>query len=188
MATKKTNGNAANAHLLPRALADDADAVLHGSGASVMKDGGFDSQLEEFETQTWMSHDPMTEALVKAKADNPGNAFRFLSDRVCARNGMRGFKPVVAKNGDPVNVAGLKLGFMPQRLADIRTASFRDEYREQMETAASSYAETQDRMIRAAGAVENFGTLKPGSVIDDSTNPGQSASIGLTRMRGGQPA
>jgi hypothetical protein len=177
-------------HLMNSAINDEAfrKARPYGSGASVTRDGGFDKQLEQFETQTWMSHDPMSEALAAAKAENPGHAFRFLSDRVCQRNGMRGFKPVIAKNGDPVSVAGLKLAYMPQEYADQRTAHYRDEYREQMENAANSYQETQDRMIAQAGAVESFGTLKPGSVIDDSTNPGSSASIGLTRMRGGHKA
>ncbi len=191
MASKRTaNGKAiasANEHLIPSSLTDEGreDAVLYGSGVSVTRDGGFDSQLEEFETQTWMSHDPMSETLAKAKAQNPGHSFRFLSDRVCQRNGMRGFKPVTGKNGDPVSVAGLKLGYMPTEYADRRTAHYRDEYRDQMENAVNSYSETQDRMIQQAGAVESFGTLKPGSVIDDSSNPGSTASIGLTRMRGG---
>lgn len=178
-------------HLIPSSLTDQGleDAEEYGSGAAVTRDGGFDAGLEKFEAQLWDAHDPMSEKLREFKERHPDQAFRFLSDRVVDRRGMRGFKPVIDKDGDPVSVAGMKLARMPQQHADRRNAHYADQYREEMSQAVDAYQESQDRTIRDAGALgEGFAPLAPGSRVTDTGDPDSTASIGLTRRRGARAA
>ena len=56
-----------------------------------------------------------------------------------------------------------------------------------MDAAVDQYTEANDRMIRESGDVGSFSTLKRGATVTDTDDPSASASIGLTRRRGGQP-
>lgn len=148
-------------------------------------------------TETWESPDPVKD-VVKQHVP-PGMRPKLLSDPVVNVRGMRGWKPVIGKNGDPVKVGTMVLAVMPEERAQKRNEHYRGLAKDALVEATESLQEKHDRLLSDS---RRFGMdirpLRPGELVGGSTAEGygqtsragavldapQGASIGLRSTRG----
>ncbi len=142
----------------------------------------FDKMIEQraAATEPWESPEVMrdlTEAHVK-----PGMRAKFLSPRVCETRGMRGYEVVKHDNGDPVKMANMILGVMPEEKAQQRNEHYRQLGEEQLRENVEKTTEEQERLISEAGAVD-LAPLASGETIRDRDSQ-RVATAGLRSVRG----
>jgi hypothetical protein len=118
-------------HLLAGTLSDEAIAErekLPKARVQVLReplDKAFEERRDfrENESEPWMAPDPMGDI---AKEHCPvGHKPRFLSDNTVTRRGMRGWKPVIGTDGQPVKVGNMTLASMPIERAEKRNEFYR---------------------------------------------------------------
>lgn len=147
--------------------------------------------------ETWESPDPVKD--VVAQYVPPGMRPKLLSDPVVNVRGMRGWKPVIGKHGDPVKVGTMVLAVMPEERARKRNEHYRDLAKDALVEATEGFAEKHDRLLSDS---RRFGMdirpLRPGELVGGSTAEGydqrsqagevldapRGASIGLRSTRG----
>jgi hypothetical protein len=83
----------------------------------------------------------------------PGQAYKFLSQRCMDVLGMRGYTLVKASNGDPVKAGTLFMASIPQHVADARRIQFARESEEEVRAQEAQYMDAADRFVRGAGRV-----------------------------------
>jgi|GEM_PF-2422276 len=79
----------------------------------------------------------------------PGMAYRFLDDRTCKDQGLRGYEILKDKNGNEVRVGTLRLGVIPQEVANYRF------------TQQKIVNEAPMKELRAAAKKKQMGDDKP---------------------------
>ena len=140
-------------HLLAGTLSDEAIAErdkLPKARVQVLReplDKAFQERRDfrEFESEPWMAPDPMGDV---AKEHCPvGHKPRFLSDSTVTRRGMRGWKPVIGSDGQPVKVGNMTLASMP---AD-RAARRNEFYRRKGDDKIEEIYNTQVEQISQSG-------------------------------------
>jgi hypothetical protein len=123
---------------------------------------------------------PMEEAV--QMYGTPGMRAKFLSERCIGVLGLRGYRIVKDKNGDPVKVGTLIMGEIPIRMAEARQRHYAEESENQVAEAEAAYQETSERAIRDGHGSRGF------SVLDNSTvtpNAAEKESLlGQTRETG----
>lgn len=122
--------------------------------------------------------DPMKE-IVEAHV-KPGFRGRFLAPRVIEKRGLRGFEVVKGANGDPVRLANMVLGVMPEEKARQRNKYYQNLGQEQLRDAEEQMLEGQERL---SSAVERVRPLAAGETLQDHKTH-QVARIGLRTTRG----
>jgi hypothetical protein len=91
------------------------------------------------EAEPWMAPDPMGE--MAAAHCPPGHKPRFLSSAKVQREGLRGWKPVIGENGDPVRLGNMTLASMPIEKAEARNAFYRGKDAEKISTIYQNQVE-----------------------------------------------
>jgi hypothetical protein len=182
------------AHLIDFKMTDQgiAEARAHDAAMPVKASGirfnsKFDRDLErKAGAEVWDSFDPLREAVDGVR--EPGMNYRFLSDRAVKRRGRRGWEPVIGENGDPVKVADMVLGRMPEEKAEQRNAHYREVGNERLRDAGEQYELDQAKAIRDA-KVRGFAPLRAGeTVADNHDHPGMVIETGVRTQRGVQTA
>lgn len=114
-------------------------------------DGPFEKSLQkrkddvlERGMDTFDATNPMQEVLDANQ--RPGFRRKFLADEVVKRKGLRGWQPVVGKNGEPVTLGTLKLAEMPEAKAVNRNKHFK-------ELADVRLEQVQKEYVKEAGAL-----------------------------------
>jgi hypothetical protein len=81
----------------------------------------------------------------------PGERPRFLSDTVVKEKGLRGWRPKIGPNGEPIKVGNLTLATMPEERAQKRDAYYRNLRESRAQMVQETFQEQQDRLQHAAG-------------------------------------
>lgn len=186
-------------HLIDYHMTDEGIAELNANRAEpsgiTMGAGEWDKNMQRRSdladsdgavSQVWDAADPSLEAV--AKFGKPGMAHRLLSDVVVRKKGLRGWKPVVAPNGDTVKVGNMTLGAMPEADKNRRNAHYAGVAADAMKDTEAQIQETQDKLIRATGSDSDVRVLRHGERVTDSRNPDAGVEIGVSRSRGNQAA
>jgi hypothetical protein len=105
---------------------------------------------------------PMEEAV--QMYGTPGMRAKFLSERCIGVLGMRGYKIVMDRQGDPVKVGTLIMGEIPERMAEARQRHFADMSDRDVADAAKQFEDHASRAIRDSGA-GGFSVLGQGERI-----------------------
>jgi hypothetical protein len=135
--------------------------------------------LENFE-----GPDAQKEGITRV-AHPEGKAFRYLSDKVIDRRGMRGWEFEEDSKGRRITVGGMALASMPKAKAQQRNAYYRGLSNEALQHAEENMQERMERTIRDAGVHgQGFAPLRSGELVHDHLNPDQAASIGVVSTRG----
>lgn len=156
-----------------------------------MKADAWDRQLEarndacDGKLNPWEAPDPLAETV--ALHAQPGMRYRFLSERVIKRRGMRHWEPVLDANGQMIKVGDVFLARMPEERAISRNNHYQRESSELVTAIQESHDEKVERISREA---RNLGlrVLKPGEVVTDSSFPAHKTAIGVSVTRGAVPA
>ena len=90
--------------------------------------------------EAWEASDPMKELLDKYK--RPGFRNRFLGDLTVKNRGMRGWKPVIGENGDPVKLGNLFMSEMPEEKAKQRNKHYQELGNRRLEQVQKEYVES----------------------------------------------
>ena len=177
------------AHAIPFAYTDQglaekaakADPTSHHVRVTA---DAFDKAIEARAdaVEPWEMPDPMKE-LTDAYVEQ-GMRPKFLSPRVCETRGMRGFEVVKKPNGDPVKLANMVLGVMPEEKARQRNEHYRRQGEDQLREATEKTTEEQERLISAANAA-GVSLLPAGEMIRDHESR-RVATTGLRSVRGNE--
>lgn len=100
------------------------------------------------ETMPWECADPQRDIVEKHVP--PGFAARFLSDRIVDKLGLRGWKPVIGKDGRPVKMASQTLAIMPAEKAKQRSEHYRKQAAAAEQHSVDQFTEGQDRLVHEA--------------------------------------
>jgi hypothetical protein len=129
------------------------------------------------ELEPWESPDPMKE-LADAHV-GPGMRPGFLSPRVIARQGMRGYKAVIV-DGEPVKLGDMILGEIPEEKAAGRQEHYRRIGQDRLTEMHETFQEGQEQIMRTAGRSRS---AKRGSEDDSGLQEvrGNAADEGILR-------
>jgi hypothetical protein len=142
----------------------------------------WDAQLDGLEN--FESPDAHKEGILRV-ARPEGKSFRYLSDKVIEKRGMRGWEFEEDAQGKRIVVGGLALASMPERRAEKRNAHYREQGNAALREAHEHMTERMERTIQDAGIHgQGFSPLQSGDVVHDRLNPEQAASIGVAHTRG----
>jgi hypothetical protein len=122
------------------------------------------------------SLDPLKEVL--APYQEPGYAYKFLSDMCVRHLGMRGYEVVKDKNGDPVKYADLTVGRIPQRIADARRKKYVAESDERVKSMPAKYGDAVSELEREAKDL-GMTVLGPGEARGNFVNDDTGARINI---------
>jgi hypothetical protein len=135
--------------------------------------------------EIWEDENPLAAAVTRATGGQPnGFAHKLLSDRVIQRKGMRKYE--IAKDPvthEPIRVANMVLGRMPETLKDKRNRYYQRESERLLDSVEQNYATDQDKSIRAAGS-EGVSVLRSGEGLRDHRDPDrviESTGVRFTR-------
>jgi hypothetical protein len=70
---------------------------------------------------------------------------------VVKEKGLRGWRPKIGPNGDPIKVGNLTLATMPESRAQKRDAFYRDLRESKAKAIQETFQEQQDRLEHAVG-------------------------------------
>ena len=184
------------AHQVPYNLTDqgiaDANAAPQKVArvSRVVRDAAFERKLERMQREVEIGADPFAEVIEDLRTEtdthiaDTDHQFRFLSDRVVKRRGMRNWNVVKDDKGDPIKVADLTLAAMPKEIAELRTEKYRQAGVERFENARATLVASQERLIAESGA-SGLSPLRNSDNLTDYDNPDRTATVGVTRQRGG---
>lgn len=122
--------------------------------------------------------DPMKE-IVEAHV-KPGFRGRFLAPRVIEKRGLRGYEIVKNDKGDPIRLANMVLGVMPEEKARRRNKYYQQQGEDRLRKATEQFQEGQERL---SSATEGVRPLVAGETVQDHQTH-QVAQIGLRSSRG----
>lgn len=170
--------------------------------AARITDSHFDKQVQRFgdglasDMEPWEAPDPMKE--LADKYVRPGFRPKFLSQKnLNGVRGARGFVPVLKENGDPVKLANMILGEMPEERAKKRNEHYREQARMQMKRHTEAQQEQAERTARDSGG--HMRPLKSSDTVGSRIGVGSAeggfdvqghptAEIGLRTYRGNSQA
>lgn len=143
------------------------------TGAKVVADK-WDKQMQaradacEGKLETWESPDPMREIVNAHPA--PGMRRRFLSDSRIKRAGMRGWKPVTGKNGEPVKLGDrMILAEMSEEKAQQRNRHYQEQGNAVVRDIEQSHQHAVEKLIRQADKL-GLKVLKPGEIVSGASS------------------
>jgi hypothetical protein len=174
-------------HLIPYEATDQGRVEVNAgkteARAQVLRDP-VDNKIAAFGDESlepWQSPNPMKE-LADAHV-GPGMRARFLSQRKCERDGMRGWKPVInPATGEPVKLGHMILGEMPEAKAIARNKHYEEQGAEDLREIYDEFNEKQTKLMRDAG-IRDMGPLRPGELVEDDRTH-EVDQIGLQQSRG----
>lgn len=155
-------------HLLASAYTDEGLAEKDArpkAKSSVVRDA-FDKVIQErrdFRVESnepWMAPDPMGQLVDEYCPE--GHRPRFLSDAKVAKEGRRGWQPVISESGEPVKLGNMTLASMPIERAQKRNAFYAGKdaeriqhiYDTQREQIHQSGLRTVDTSQRGGGGLQ----------------------------------
>jgi hypothetical protein len=89
--------------------------------------------------ETWEAADPFRETAERHV--QAGHRPRLLSPAKVEKEGLRGWKPVVSENGDPVKVGNMILASMPEQRAEARERHYAGKTRVAVQKVHDKYRE-----------------------------------------------
>jgi hypothetical protein len=151
-------------------------------------DKTIDQRGSDDEEDYLLARDPMMDAVNRVR--EPGTAYKFLNDRVCAEIGTEGYETVLDERGEKVRVGEMFLGKIPQRIADRRLKHAADMSEQQVRESEDTFVQGVDKLKREAAGM-GLRVLDPGELMRASATEnegylGQERGAGLRVTRGSE--
>lgn len=148
-------------------------------------DKTIDQRGSDDEADYLLARDPMMDAVNRVR--EPGTAYKFLNDRVCAEIGTEGYETVLER-GEKVRVGEMFLGKIPQRIADRRLAHAAEMSEQLVRESADTFEQGVDKLKREAAGM-GLRVLDPGELMHANATEnreyfGQARGAGLKITRG----
>lgn len=115
------------------------------------QDKQFDRFADADAVQVWEGGVGNPLDMVAKQHCGPDERPRFLADTVVKEKGLRGWRPKIGPNGEPIKVGNLTLASMPEERAQKRDAYYRRLREDKAKIVQESFQEQQDRLQHAAG-------------------------------------
>lgn len=174
------------AHAIPYAHTDQGIAERENNGkpramCQVTRDA-WDKTIDKraAATEPWEAEDPLKDTVDAHR--QPGMAYRFLSERVINKRGLRKYEIVTDGKGNEVKVGNMRLGTMPIELQNKRARHYEDKGNDDLASAKENLQIAQDQIARDNPEVGRT-HLQSGERLRDY-NSGETHDIGITRHRG----
>ncbi|HWE51393.1 MAG TPA: hypothetical protein VG273_16495 [Bryobacteraceae bacterium] len=117
-----------------------------------------------------------------ARYGQPGMAYKFLSDRVIAQLGMRGYEIVKNEAGEPVKVGSLMMGEIPLRVAERRRRHNAEQAREAIDREVEKFQDEAERLAQQSRHA-GVGPLLRDELMTAHASESKAA-VGQTRAAG----
>jgi hypothetical protein len=129
---------------VPDSMTDEA---IEAKNKTLPKPSGVRIQIDEFTNQCVRGDNPLDAVLLEAEASHPGMRFRLINENLPPTSGPQ-FQPAYDENRKQIEVAGLKLGFMPETVYDEFYRKPNQKRSEQMMGAVTRGKEDHDVAIQ----------------------------------------